>query len=73
MISIWSGLVSFGLVNIPVKLYPAVEEDTFSFNYLRRGDLCPIQYKKSMPPLRREVPYQDIVRGYEYQKGDYVS
>jgi DNA end-binding protein Ku len=72
MTSIWTGLISFGLVNIPVKLYPAAKEDTLSFNYLRRGDLCPIQYKKVCRSSGEEVPYQDIVRGYEYQKGDYV-
>lgn len=72
MTSIWTGLVSFGLVNIPVKLVPAVQEDTYSFNFLRRGDLCPIQYKKVCRITGEEVPYQEIVRGYEYQKGDYV-
>jgi DNA end-binding protein Ku len=72
MTSIWTGLISFGLVNIPVRLFPAAKEDTFSFNYLRRGDLCPIQYKKVCRLSGEEVPYQDIVRGYEYQKGDFV-
>ncbi len=72
MTSIWTGLISFGLVNIPVKLYPAAKEDTFSFNFLRRGDLCPIQYKKVCRLTGEEVPYEEIVRGYEYQKGDYV-
>jgi DNA end-binding protein Ku len=72
MTSIWTGLISFGLVNIPVKLYPAAREDTLSFNYLRRGDLCPIQYKKVCRLSGEEVPFQDIVRGYEFQKGDYV-
>jgi DNA end-binding protein Ku len=72
MTSIWTGLISFGLVNIPVKLFPAAKEDTLSFNFLRRGDLCPIQYKKVCRLTGEEVPYDEIVRGYEYQKGDFV-
>ena len=72
MRSIWSGAISFGLINIPVKLYPAVEEHALDFDMLRRQDLCPIRYARVCRDTGEEVPYDDIVKGYEYRKGDYV-
>jgi len=72
MRAIWSGMISFGLVNIPVKLYGAVEADTYDMNFLRKDDLCPIKFKKVCRNTGEEVPYQDIVRGYEYRDGDYI-
>ena len=68
----WSGMISFGLVNIPVNLHVAVSEEVHHMNYLRQGDLCPIQYKKVCRITGEEVPFKDIVKGYEYQEGDYV-
>jgi len=70
--ALWSGMVSFGLVNIPVKIQTAVTPDTMSMNYLRKDDLCPIQYKKVCRRTGEEVPFDDIVRGYQYEKDDYV-
>ncbi|HQP91424.1 MAG TPA: Ku protein, partial [Candidatus Omnitrophota bacterium] len=72
MRSLWSGMISFGLVNIPVKLYTAVKSRQYEMNLLRKDDLCPIQYKRVCRKTGEEVPYQDIVKGYEYEKGDYV-
>ncbi len=72
MRAIWSGTISFGLVNIPVNIQTAVKTDSFSMNYLRKDDLCPIQYKRVCRRTGEEVPYEDIIRGYEYEKGDYV-
>ncbi|MBL8012219.1 MAG: Ku protein [Candidatus Omnitrophica bacterium] len=72
MRSIWSGSINFGLVNIPVKLYTAVKDNHLHLNYLRRQDLCPIGYKKVCRQTGEEVPKEDIVRGYQYEKGDYV-
>jgi DNA end-binding protein Ku len=72
MRSIWSGSISFGLVNIPVKLYPAVKESHLHLNFLRKDDLCPIGYAKICRKTGEEVKKEDIVRGYEYHKGDYV-
>lgn len=72
MRSIWSGSINFGLVNIPVKLYTAVKANALHFNYLRKDDLCPISYKKVCRSTGEEVPKEDIVRGYQYKKGDYV-
>jgi DNA end-binding protein Ku len=70
--ALWSGMISFGLVNIPVRIQTAVKPDTMSMNFLRKDDLCPIQYKKVCRWSGEEVPHSDIVRGYQYQKDDYV-
>ena len=72
MRSIWSGAISFGLIHIPVKLYAAVEEKGPDLDMLRRQDLCPIRYARVCRDTGEEVPYQEIVKGYEYRKGDYV-
>ena len=72
MHSIWSGAISFGLIHIPVKLYTAVEEGGIDLDMLRREDLCPIRYARVCRDTGEEVPYQDIVKGYEYEKGNYV-
>lgn len=69
---IWSGAISFGLIHIPVKLYTAVKESTLDLDMLRKGDLCPIRYVRVCRATGEEVPYEDIVKGYEYRKGDYV-
>ncbi|MGE5139955.1 MAG: Ku protein [Rudaea sp.] len=70
--SFWSGAISFGLINIPVKLYAATQERNLNLDMLRKGDLCPIKYARVCRATGEEVPYEDIVKGYEYQKGDYV-
>lgn len=72
MRSIWSGAISFGLIHIPVKLYSAVTESNLDFDMLRKQDLCPIRYARVCRDTGEEVPWQDIVKGYEYKKGDYV-
>ncbi len=69
---IWSGAISFGLIHIPVNLYPAVGEKGLDFDYIRRKDLCRIRYARVCRATGEEVPMEDIVRGYEYKKGDYV-
>jgi DNA end-binding protein Ku len=68
----WTGMISFGLVNVPVNLYVAVKPEIHAMNYLRKDDLCPISYKKVCRVTGEEVPFKDIVRGYEYREGDYV-
>jgi DNA end-binding protein Ku len=65
-------MISFGLVNVPVNLYTAVKPEIHEMNYLRKDDLCPISYKKVCRLTGEEVPFKDIVRGYEYRDGDYV-
>lgn len=72
MRAIWSGAISFGLVNIPVKLYSASQERGLNFDMLHKKDLSPIRYVRVCRLDGREVPYEDIVKGYEYQPGDYI-
>ena len=72
MRALWSGLLSFGLINIPVKLYSASEERKLKFRLLEKHDLCPISYARMCRSTNKEVKNEDIVRGYEYQKGDFV-
>src|SRR5437870_218292 len=72
MRSIWEGTLAFGLVNIPVRLYSATAGTALDLDYLHKTDLSPIRYAKICRKDGKEIPYEDIVRGYEYQKGDYV-
>lgn len=69
---LWKGAISFGLVNIPVKMYAATEQKNVKFNYLHRECKTPIKYKKVCPACNREVEGDEIVKGFEYQKGRYV-
>jgi DNA end-binding protein Ku len=72
MRAIWTGAISFGLVNIPVRLYSASEERELHFDLLHKKDLSPIRYARVCRADGKEIPYEDIVKGYEYQDGDYV-
>ncbi len=72
MRTLWKGAISFGLVNIPVKVYAATERKDVKFNYLHGPCRTPIRYRKWCPSCRREVEGDDIVWGYEYEKGRYV-
>lgn len=69
---IWKGAVTFGLVYIPVKLYPATEHRDIKFNHLHERCHTPVRYRKFCPHCEVEVPAEEIVRGYEYEKGRYV-
>jgi DNA end-binding protein Ku len=69
---IWTGLISFGLVNVPVTLHSALKPEIHAMNYLRKDDLCPISYRKVCRATGEEVPFKDIVKGYEYREGDFV-
>ncbi len=72
MASIWSGAISFGLIHIPVNLYTAVTEKGLDFDMIRKADLCRIRYARVCRATGEEVPYDQIVKGYQYRKGDYV-
>ena len=72
MRAIWSGSISFGLVNIPIKLYSGSQNNTLDLDLLRRGDLCPVRYARVCRSDGQEIPWDDIVKGYEYKDGDYV-
>jgi DNA end-binding protein Ku len=69
---LWKGAISFGLVYVPVKLYAATEQKDIRFNYLHQKCKTPIQYRRYCPHCQAEVPMEEIVRGYEYEKGSYV-
>jgi DNA end-binding protein Ku len=70
--SIWRGAISFGLVNVPVKLYSAVSKKTVRFNQLHEKDHQRIQMKRWCPTDEQEVPYEEIVKGYEISPDRYV-
>jgi len=70
--SLWSGVLSFGLVNIPVRLYPASDDKGLKFNYLHKKDLSPISYVKMCKATGEEVPFRALVRGFQFKKGEYV-
>ena len=72
MRAIWTGNLSFGLINIPVRIYSASEERALKFHLLEKHGHCPISYMKVCRGTNKEVKYEDIVKGYEYQKGDWV-
>ena len=72
MRAIWKGNISFGLVYIRVAVYPATREESLSFRQLRKRDLSPIRYKKVAAADAQEVRADEIVRGYEYERGRYV-
>ena len=72
MRAIWTGSISFGLINIPVKLYTAVRDTRPDFDLLHKKDLSPIRYARVCKAEGEEVAFKDIVKGYQYQKGDYV-
>jgi DNA end-binding protein Ku len=70
--AIWKGSISFGLVNIPIALHPATRREELKFRLLRKSDLSPVNYKRVAEKDGREVPWDQIVKGYEYEKGRYV-
>jgi DNA end-binding protein Ku len=70
--SIWRGAISFGLVNVPVKLYSAVSKKTVRFNQLHESDNSRIQLKRFCADEDQEVPFEEIVKGYEISPGRYV-
>ena len=70
---VWKGNINFGLVNIPVTVYPATREEKVSFRQLRKSDLSPIRYRKVAEVDEKEVSAAEIVKGYEYEKGKFVT
>lgn len=70
--AIWSGAIAFGLINIPIKLFSATQEYQISFNQLRKSDQSRIKYLRVAAADGQEVPYEDIVKGYEIEEGVYV-
>ncbi|HYC35464.1 MAG TPA: Ku protein [Usitatibacter sp.] len=69
---LWKGAIQFGLVHIPVSLFPAEERQELSFSMLDRRDLQPVGYKRYNKTTGEEVAYDQIVKGYEWEEGNYV-
>jgi DNA end-binding protein Ku len=72
MAAIWKGSLTFGLVNIPVELRTAVRADHISFRLLHEDDLSPVKYERICQVEGEPVPWNEIVKGYEYEKGKFV-
>ncbi len=70
--SLWSGSISFGLVNVPVRLYSAVQEHKLRFHFVHEPDNSPIGYQKICKKEDKPVPDDEIVKAFEYTKGEYV-
>src|SRR2546423_11862288 len=71
--AIWSGSISLGLVNVPVKLHSAVKRKDVHFHQLQESTGARVRYKKVSETSGREVPSDNIVKGYEIAKGNYVT
>ena len=72
MRALWKGAISFGLVTIPVSLYPATAREELKFRLLRKSDQSPVNYRRVAEADGKEVPWDQIVKGYEYEKGKFV-
>src|SRR5438477_13046900 len=70
---IWSGTISFGLVSVPVRMFPATESKELRFHFLHKKDLTPIAYEKVRRDDREPVDPESIVRGFEIEKGRFVE
>jgi DNA end-binding protein Ku len=72
MAAIWKGSLTFGLVNIPVELRTAIRSDHISFRLLHEKDLSPVKYERVCQSEDKPIPWDEIVKGYEYTKGRFV-
>lgn len=70
--ALWTGSISFGLVNVPVRLYSAVSEHKLHFHFIHEKDESPIGYQKICKVEEKPVPEKEIVKAFEYRKGEYV-
>ena len=70
--AIWSGSISFGLVNVPVRMYGAIDEHDLHFHYVHQKDASRIGYEKICKAEGKPVPDEEIVKAFEYEKGEYV-
>src|SRR3954466_504601 len=72
MRAIWKGSITFGLINIPISLFAATRTEELKFRLLRSSDLSPVNYKRVAEADGKEVPWDQIVKGYEYEKGKFI-
>lgn len=72
MRTLWKGSISFGLVNVPIKMYSATQKDSLHFKQLHDACHTPVTYQKFCPKCEQTVSHENLVKGYEYEKGKYV-
>lgn len=72
MHTMFKGSISFGLVNIPIKMFAATEDRDIHFKYLHKACNTPVKYKKTCPTCNQDVSQEDIVKGFEYEPGKFV-
>ena len=70
--SIWNGTITFGIVNVPIKLYSATESKTIHFHEVHKRDGARLVHRRICPKEDREVPYKEVVKGYQVSPGEYV-
>jgi DNA end-binding protein Ku len=73
MQTVWKGAINFGLVNVPVKMYTATEDNDIAMKMLHKDYNVPIHYTRTCAKCKEEVDWSDIVKGYEYETGHYVT
>jgi DNA end-binding protein Ku len=69
---VWKGAIAFGLVNIPVELYPGARSTSFDLDWIDKRDMSPVGYQRVNKVSGKPVPKEDIVKGYQYESGRYV-
>src|SRR3954469_6246094 len=73
MRAIWKGNISFALVSIPISVFSATRKSELSFHYLHKKDMSPVSYKRFCDAEDVETPWEEITRGYEYEKDQYIE
>src|SRR5687767_4874137 len=73
MRAIWKGNISFALVTIPISLFSDTRKNELSFHYLHKKDMSSVSYKRFCDAEEKEVQWEELTRGYEYEKGQYVE
>ena len=72
MHTVWKGAISFGLVHVPVKMFSATEDKDISMRYIHKECGSPLSYVRKCPVCDKEVEWEEIGKGYEYEKGKFV-
>ena len=72
MHTVWKGAISFGLVHVPVKMFSATEDKDISMRYIHKECGSPLSYIRKCPVCEEEVAWEEITKGYEYEKGKFV-
>ncbi|HXP64120.1 MAG TPA: Ku protein, partial [Steroidobacteraceae bacterium] len=71
--SVWRGAISFGLIYVPIEMYSATREHALNLHFLDSRDFSPVGYERVNKKTGKSVDWQHIVKGYEYEKGQYVA